>query len=97
MPDVLVAKPGIAAVAVAQNPCGPASLRVSEGLIAILRAGGRSDKVVGFADRFPNILSLVDAMTAGDREERFRLRSGHPRRRAGRVRPSEARTEPWPM
>jgi len=36
---VLVSKPGIAAVAVAQIPIGPQALRVSEGLIAILRAG----------------------------------------------------------
>lgn len=115
MRDVMVAKPGIAAVAVAQIPIGPQALRVSEGLIAILRAGGLSDKVVGFAvdllplyataiaqevverkeegataadyaevgeqigaffsslppDRFPNIVSMVDAITAGDREERF--------------------------
>ena len=113
--DVMVAKPGIAAVAVAQIPIGPEALRVSEGLIGILRAGGLSDKVVGFAvdllplyataiaqevtvrreesateadyaavgeqmatffsslpvERFPNILSMVGAMTAGDREERF--------------------------
>lgn len=113
MRDVMVSKPGIAGVAVAQIPIGPEALRVSEGLIAILRAGGLSDKVVGFAidllplyataiaqeisvrgtdatvdyaevgeqlraffsslpaDRFPHILSLADALTAGAGDERF--------------------------
>lgn len=47
--DVLVSKPGIATVAVAQISIGPPALRVNEGLIAILRAGSLSDKVVGFA------------------------------------------------
>ncbi len=44
MRDVMVAKPGIAAVAVVQIPLGPEALRVSEGLIAVLRAGGLSTK-----------------------------------------------------
>ncbi|MBA3339675.1 MAG: TetR/AcrR family transcriptional regulator [Geodermatophilaceae bacterium] len=115
MCDVMVARPGIAAVAIAQIPIGPQALRVTEGLIAILRSGGLADKVVGYAvdllplyataiaqevterkeegataadyaeagaqieayfaslpgDRFPNILSMAGAMSAGDREERF--------------------------
>lgn len=115
MRDVMLSKPGIAAVAVAQIPLGPETLRVSEGLIGVLRAGGLSDQVIGYAtdllplyataiaqeaavrdwgdpdeataaemleelrgffaslpaDRFPNILSMVGALTEGNGDERF--------------------------
>ena len=47
--DVLLSHRDIALASMARIPVGPNMLRVSEGMIAILRAGGVPDRVIGLA------------------------------------------------
>jgi len=69
MRDALVARPGIAAVAVAQIPIGAQALRVSDGLIAVLRAGGLSKKVIGFAVDLLPLYATAIAQEVAERKE----------------------------
>jgi AcrR family transcriptional regulator len=53
--EVLVAHRDIAFVSMARVPIGPNMLRVSEGLMAILRAGGVPDRIAGLAMDFVSL------------------------------------------
>lgn len=67
--DVMVARPGIAAVAVAQIPLGPEALRISDGLIAVLRAGGLTSKVIAYATDLLPLYATAIAQEAAERGE----------------------------
>jgi AcrR family transcriptional regulator len=110
--DAMDAHPGIARVPLANIPSGPGALRISERVLAILRAGGiheqsaawfvdvcflfvsaasfetsiyleagrsHADLDVSIRERFerldpaefPNMVSMVGPLTAGDGDERF--------------------------
>jgi len=53
--DVLVAHRDIAFVSMARIPIGPNMLRVSEGMVAILRAGGVPDRIAGLTMDFVSL------------------------------------------
>jgi AcrR family transcriptional regulator len=53
--DVLVAHRDIAFVSMARVPIGPNMLRIGEGMLAILRAGGVPDRVTGLAMDFVSL------------------------------------------
>jgi AcrR family transcriptional regulator len=64
--------PGIARAALANIPVGPNSLRYSEGILAILRAGGVPDQQAGwFIDRM-SLYLLADAFEESLHRERGR-------------------------
>jgi AcrR family transcriptional regulator len=69
---VWTAHPGIARAALANVPVGPNSLRYSEALLAILRAGGVPDQQAGwFIDRL-SLYVLADAFEESLHRERGR-------------------------
>ena len=53
--DVLVAHRDIAFVSMARVPLGPNTLRVAEGMLAIMRVGGMSDRIAGLAMDFVSL------------------------------------------
>ena len=53
--EVLVAHRDIAFVSMARIPLGPNTLRVAEGMLAILRAGGVSDRLAGLTLDFASL------------------------------------------
>ena len=68
--DVLVAHRDIAFVSMARVPIGPNMLRVAEGMLAILRAGGVSDRVAAltmdFASLAVNSLAYEESLYPAD-------------------------------
>ncbi len=67
--------PGVASASVAYIPTGPEAMRVTEGLLAILRAGGLSDQVAAYA---VDLLPLYVSAHAVEEDARRRLAPGEP-------------------
>jgi AcrR family transcriptional regulator len=71
--EVLVTHRDIAFVSMARIPLGPNTLRVAEGMLAILRAGGVSDRVAGmtldFASLAVNSLAYEQSLYPRDATE----------------------------